>query len=90
MEIDRSTVKCINTPPNPKTEDGIEMDATYDGPLIFHLVGEVTEVELDDRRPGSMFCDFTAAPRKSKSLSSKKKQNPPKKVQISTPIRVST
>ena len=89
MEIDRLKVspKCKTTIPDPETEEDDEADAKYDGPLISHLVGEVTEVGLDDARPGSMFCDFTASSRKSKSNSSKKKQKPPKKA---TPIRVST
>jgi hypothetical protein len=69
MEIDRLKVspKCNSALPNPETEEEDEMDAKYDGPLIFHLVGEVTEVGLDDTRSGSMFCDFTASLRKSKS-----------------------
>ena len=92
MEIDRLKVssKCNTTIPDPETEDDDEADAKYDGPLISHLVGEVTEVGLDDARPGSMFCDFTASSRKSKSHASKKKQKPPKKAKSSTPIRVST
>ena len=91
MEIDRLKVspKCNASIPNPETEEEDEADAKYDGPLISHLVGEVTEVGLDDARPGSMFCDFTASSRKSKSNSSKKKQKPPKKAKSSTPIRVS-
>ena len=92
MEIDRLKVspKCNNALPNPETEDDDEADAKYNGPLVSHLVGDITEVGLDDARPGSMFCDFTASLRKSKSQSSKKKQKPPKKAKISTPIRVST
>ena len=92
MEIDRLKVspKCKITIPDPETEEEDEADAKYDGPLISHLVGEVTEVGLDDARPGSMFCDFTVSSRKSKSHSSKKKQKPPKKAKSSTPIRVST
>jgi hypothetical protein len=92
MEIDRLKVspKCLSTPPNPDTEEEDETDATYVGPLMSHLVGEVTEVGLDDARLGFMFCDFTASLRKSKSHSSRKKQKPPKKAKISTPTRVST
>ena len=87
MEIDRLKVspKCNNALPNPETEDDDEADAKYDGPLISHLVGEVTEVGLDDARPGSMFCDFAASSRKSKSHSSKKKKTP-NKAKCSTPI----
>ena len=90
MEIDRLKIssKCNNALPNPETEDDDEADVKYDDPLISHLVGEVTEVGLDDARPGSMFCDFTVSSRKSKSQSSKKKQKPPKKAKSSTPIRV--
>ena len=92
IEIDRLSVspKCNCTLPNPETEEDDEADAKYDGPLISHLAGEVTEVGLDDARPGSMFCDFMASSRKSKSHSSKKKQKPPKKAKKSTPTRVST
>ena len=92
MEIDRLKVspKCKITIPDPDTEEVGEADAKYDGPLISHLVGEVTEVGLDDARPGSMFCDFMASSRKSKSHSSKKKQKPPKKAKSSTQTQVST
>jgi hypothetical protein len=92
MEIDRLKVslKCLSTPPNPDIKEEDETDATYVGPLMSHLVGEVTEVGLDDARLGSMFCDFTTSLRKSKSHSSEKKQKPPKNAKISTPTRVST
>ena len=92
MEIDRLKVspKCNSALPNPEIEDEDEADAKYDGPLVSHLVGEVTEVGLDDARPGSMFCDFIASLRKSNSHSSKKKQKPPKKAKCSTPTPVST
>ena len=88
MEIDplRVSPKCNNALPNPETEDDDEADAKYDGPLISHLVSEVTEVVLDDARLGSKLCDFTASSRKSKSHASKKKQKPPKKAKSSTPI----
>ena len=91
LQIDRLKVSpnCNSTPPNTKTKEEDETDAKYDGPLISKLVGEVTEVGLDEARPGSMFCDFIASSRKSKSHSSKKKQKPPKKAKSSTPIRVS-
>jgi hypothetical protein len=91
MEIDRLKVspKCNTSIPDPETKEDDEANAKYDGPLISHLVGEVTEVGLDDARHGSMFCDFTTSSWKSKSHS-KKKQKPPKKVKSSTPIRVST
>ena len=92
MKIDRLMIspKCNASIPNPETEEEDEADAKYDGPLISHLVGEVMEVGLDDARPGSMFCDFMASSRKSKSHSSKKKQKPPKKAKSSTQTRVST
>ena len=92
MEIDclKVSPKCNNTLSNPETEEDDEADAKYDGPLVFHLVGDITEVGLDDARSGSMFCDFTTSLRNSKSQSSKMKQKPPKKVKISTPIRDST
>jgi hypothetical protein len=91
MEIDRLKVspKCSSPLPYPETEEE-ESAATYEGPLLSHLVGAVTEVGLDDARPGSMFCDFTASSRKSKSHSSKKKQKLPKKAKMSNPTRVST
>mgnify|MGYP005850623021 CR=1 FL=1 len=86
MEINRLKVspKCLSTLPNPDIEE--------DGPLPFHFVGVVTEVGLDEERPGSMFCYFIASLRKSKSHFSKKKKrkNPSKKEKKSTPTRVST
>ena len=51
-----------------------EVDATYDGPLLSHLVGAVIEIGLDDARLEFMFCDFIASSRKPKSHSSKKTQ----------------
>lgn len=88
MEIDRLKVssKCLNTLPNPKTgEEEEEVVATYDGPLLSHLVGEVTEVGMDE-----VFYDYTVSSRKSMSHSSKKKQKPPKNAKSSTSARVST
>ena len=91
MEIDRLKVspKCSSPLPYPETEEE-EPVAAYDGPLLSHLVGALTEVGLDDARLGSMFFDFTASSHKSKSHSSKKKQKPPKKAKVSTLTRVST
>ena len=68
MEIYRLKVspKCLNTLPNPETEEEEEVVATYDGPLLSHLVGEVTKVRMDE-----VFYDYTVSSRKSKSHSSK-------------------
>lgn len=43
-----------------------EDNATYDGKILSHLVGVVSEVRLEETRLGSI-CDLTASTRKSKS-----------------------
>ena len=66
--------------------DEEEVDDHYDGQLLTHLVGDVSEVGLDDTRL-EPFMDLTATGRRSKS--SKKTKKPSKRVRVSTTTNVS-
>ena len=72
MEIDRLKVspKCSSKASTIQLDDE-EEEATYDGQLLSHLVGEVSEVGLDETGLGS-FYDLKASGRKSKSTSAKR------------------
>ena len=65
--------------------DEEEVDARYDGQLLTHLVGDVSEVGLDDTRL-EPFMDLTATGRRSKS--SKKTKKPSKRARVTTPTSV--
>jgi hypothetical protein len=90
MEFDR--LKCTpkslsKLDPSPLDEE----DDAYtiaDGQLLSHLVGEVSEVGLDDAALGSVF-DLTASGRKSKSTANKKSFRSSKKAKVSKPTIVS-
>ena len=90
MEFDR--LKC--TPKVPAKADTSLLDdddeayANIDGQLLSHLVGEVSEVGLDEAMLGSVY-DLKASCRKSKSSSAKKNSRPVKKAKLSKTINVS-
>ena len=72
MEIDRQKVypnAMSGMIPPPLDDD--EATDTVDGQLLSHLVGEVSEVDLDETRLGSIY-DLQASGRKSKNASAKK------------------
>ena len=83
MEIDRLKVspKCSSKVSTTQLDDE-EAEATYDGQLLSHLVGEISEVGLEETDLGSVY-DLKASGRKSKSTSSKKNKAPRKKAKIS-------
>jgi len=89
VEIDHLKVspKFLSKPMTALLDDE-EADATYDGQLLSHLVGEVSEVDLDETRLGSIY-DLTASSRKSKSTSLKKGKKPAKRAKISKNPNVS-
>ena len=74
MEIDRVKV-YRNAKSRPVTSPLEDDEATdnVDGQLLSHLVGEVSEVVLDETRLGSIY-DLQASGRKSKNGSAKKSQ----------------
>ena len=62
--------------------DDEELHATSDGQLLAHVVGEVSDVGLEE--PGlSSLIELTASGRKSKSDRSKKGRKPSKRVKFS-------
>ena len=72
MEIDRVKVfpSTKSRPAAPPLDDDEATD-NVDGQLLSHLVGEVSEVGLDDAELGSIY-DLQASGRKSKNASDKK------------------
>jgi hypothetical protein len=72
MEFDRLTVipKALTLSDTSYLDDE-EANAISDGQLLSHLVGEVSEVGLDEDRLSSLF-ELKASGRKSKSNSNKK------------------
>jgi hypothetical protein len=58
--------------------DDEDVDAIHDGQLLSHLVGEISEVGLDEAMLGS-FDDLTPISPKSKSQSSRKNKKIPQK-----------
>ena len=65
--------------------DDDEANATIDGQLLSHLVGEMTEVDMDEVELGSIY-DLHASGRKSKSAKDKKKQKKRSLKQPKNPI----
>ena len=80
LEFDRLTVspKAQSRSYSPLLEED-EADTTEDGQLLSHLVGQVTEVSLDESRLESVL-DLQASRRKSKG--SKKNHKPQSKVEV--------
>ena len=71
MEFDRLTViPKASTVLTATYEDEEEANATSDGQLLSHLVGDVSEVGLDEDGLSSLY-ELTATGRKSKSASNK-------------------
>ena len=68
--------------------DDDEANDTIDGQLLSHLVGEVTEVDLDEARLGS-FDDLYASGRRSKSTRNNKKHASRKNAKKTTSPTVS-
>jgi hypothetical protein len=70
MEYDRLTVcpKLHNIVENTELDEE-EAIATMDGQLLSSLVGVVSEIDLNETMPGSLY-DMCASGRKSKSISS--------------------
>jgi hypothetical protein len=70
MEYDCLTVcpKLHNIVENTKPDEE-EAIATMDGQLLSSLVGVISEIDLDETMPGSLY-DLCASGRKSKSTSS--------------------
>jgi hypothetical protein len=83
MEYDR--IKCTPNVSRPPVSSAIEVDedayAISDGQLLNHLIGEVSEVGLEETLPFSVD-DLTASNRKSKSAS-RKLARPGKKARFS-------
>ena len=72
VEYDRRKVSpSVSTKPVTPLIDDDEANDTIDGQLLSHLVGEVTEVDLDEAGLGS-FDDLYATGRKSKYAKNKK------------------
>jgi hypothetical protein len=84
MEFDRlkCTPKCLGKSDFLSLDEEEEAYAIADGQLLSHLVGEVSEVGLDDVALGSVF-DLKATGRKSKSGASKKFTRSSKKAKLS-------
>ena len=89
VEASRSSVLLFVSPSDDLTTSDVdeeEVDDRYDGQLLTHLVGDVSEVGLDDTRL-EPYMDFTVSGRKSKS--SKKNNKLPKRARMTPPIKVS-
>ena len=81
VEYDRRRVSpSISSWPVSSSVDDDAAHATIDGQLLSHLVGEVTEVDLDEAGLGS-FDDLYASGRRSKSAKNKKNQTSRKNAQ---------
>ena len=89
MEIDRVKVypNAMSTPAAPPLDEDEATD-NVDGQLLSHLVGEVSEVDLDESRLGSIY-DLQASGRKSKKASSKKSKKSQKVANQSKSPKVS-
>jgi hypothetical protein len=83
MEVDRlmvilkdSAFSCTSY------DDEEEAIATTDGQLLSHLIGEVSDVIMDEARLSSLY-ELKASGRKSGSCSSKKGKKPMKRAKVS-------
>ena len=78
-----SDLKLVATP-----LDDDEVNGTIEGQLLSLLVGEVTEVGMDEDMLGSIY-DLYASGQKSKSAKNKKGKNPRKTAKLSKSPSVS-
>jgi hypothetical protein len=82
MEVDRLTVTPkVSTFSNTTYVDNEEAIATTDGQLLSQLIGEVSDVIMDEARLSSLY-ELKASGRKSRSCSSKKGKKPRKRVKF--------
>jgi hypothetical protein len=89
MEFDRLKVTPkVSSKPDISPVDEDELYSDTDGQLLSHLVGEVSEVGLDEAVLNSVY-DLKASGRKSKSFSTKKTARPSKKAKVSKSTVVS-
>jgi len=84
MEFDRLKVtpKLSSKSDTTLIDDDEELHANTDGQLLSHLVGEVSEVDLDEAMFGSVY-DLKASNRKSKSSFTRKFSRPNKEAKLS-------
>jgi hypothetical protein len=84
MEFDwlKCTPKVSSRQETSPLDDDEDAYATTDGQLLSHLVGEVSEVDLDDPMLRSVF-DLKASGRSSKSSSAKRYSKPGKRAKMS-------
>jgi hypothetical protein len=89
MEVDRLTVTPkVSTFSNTTYVDDEEAIATTDGQLLLQLIGEVSDVIMDEARLSSLY-ELKASGQKSGSCSSKKGKKPRKRVKVSPSAIVS-
>jgi hypothetical protein len=89
MEVDRLTVIPKDSAFSCTTyDDDEEAIATSDGQLLSQLIGEVSDVFMDEAKLSSL-CELKASGRKSGSCSSRKGKKPKKRAKVSTRTIVS-
>jgi hypothetical protein len=89
MEVDRLTVTPkVSTFPNTTYIDDEEEYDTTDGQLLSQLIGDVSDVIMDEARLSSLY-ELKASGRKSGSCSSKKGKKPKKRAKVSPSAIVS-
>jgi hypothetical protein len=89
MEVDRLTVIPKDSAFSCTTYDDDEEEiATSDGQLLSHLIGEVSDVIMDEARLSSLY-ELKASGRKFGSCSSKKGKKPKKQAKVSPSTIVS-
>jgi hypothetical protein len=89
MEVDRLTVTPkVSTFSNTTYIDDEEDFDTTDGQLLSQLIGDVSDVIMDEARLSSLY-ELKATSRKSGSCSSKKGKKPKKRAKVSPSIVVS-
>ena len=81
FDLLKATPDAQSRPTYPSMDED-EADATLDGPLLYHLEGEVAEVGIDELGLGTIY-DLQASSRKSKNSISKNNQKPHKKAKVS-------
>jgi hypothetical protein len=89
MEVDRLTVIPKDSASfYTSFDDDEEAIATSDGQLLSQLIGEVSDVILDEAKLSSLY-ELQASSRKSGSCSSRKGKKPKKRAKVSSPTIVS-